>query len=106
ATFYSAGFGPVLAFTARAPTTPHTVGGQRTMGRGQLRYWSVCTNNGATLVYGCAHDDQVPLGLHRTYRLVISSAANRPSNATVGCGVTWLPTGPTPQTVVILRNML
>jgi hypothetical protein len=105
ASFYSAGFGPVLAFTAQAPTTPRTVGGQRRMGSGQVRYWSVCTNNGATLVYGCAHDDEVPLA-HHDYRLVISTAANRPKNASARCGVTWLPTGPTPQTVLILRNML
>jgi hypothetical protein len=105
ATFYSGGFGPVVAFTAQAPTTPRTLAGQHRMGSGQVRYWSVCTNNGATLVYGCAHDDEVPLH-RRQYRIVISTAANRPSNATASCGVTWLPAGPTPQTVVILRNML
>src|SRR5207248_765784 len=41
ATFYSAGFGPVLAFSARAPTTPRTLAGWPTMGTGQVRYWSV-----------------------------------------------------------------
>jgi hypothetical protein len=106
ATLYGAGFGPVLAFTAKAPTAARTVAGERRMGSGQVRYWSVCSNNGATLVYGCAHDDEVPLGARRTYRVVISTAANRPSNATAACGITWLPSGPTPQTVVILRNML
>jgi hypothetical protein len=106
ATFYSAGFGPVLAFSARAPTAPRTLAGGRKMGSGQVRYWSVCTNNGASVVYGCAHDDEVPLASHRSYRFVISTAANRPRNANAGCGVTWLPTGPTPQAVVILRNML
>jgi hypothetical protein len=104
--FYSAGFGPVLAFHARAPTAPRTLAGWPTMGTGQVRYWSLCTNNGATLVYGCAHDDEVPLDAHGDYTLVVSTAANRPSNATIGCGVIWLPVGPAPQAVVILRNML
>jgi hypothetical protein len=106
ATFYSAWFGPVLAFSARAPTTPRTLAGEPTMQGGQARYWSVCTNNSATVVYGCAHDDEVPLDSQGNYRLVVSTAANRPTNATMGCGVIWLPVGPTPQAVVILRNML
>jgi hypothetical protein len=105
-TFYSAGFGPVLAFHAQAPMTPRTFAGEPKMGTGQVRYWSACTNNGATMVYGCAHDDQVLLDADADYTLVISSAANRPTNATPACGVVWLPAGPTPQTVVILRNML
>jgi hypothetical protein len=105
-TFYAAGFGPVAAFHARAPTTPRTLAGWPTMGTGQLRYWSLCTNSGATLVYGCAHDDEVPLDAQGGYTLVISTAPNRPKNATTGCGVVWLPVGPAPQAVVILRNML
>jgi hypothetical protein len=99
-TFYSAGFGPVLAFHAQAPTTPKTLAGEPTMGSDQVRYWSACTNNGATMVYACAHDAR------GDYTLVISTAANRPSNATAACGVVWLPAGPTPQTLLILRNML
>ena len=106
ATFYSAGYGPVLAFSARAPTAPHTLAGQQTMGTGQVRYWSMCTNNSATVVYGCVHDDEVPLDDQGDYRVVISTAANRPANATRDCGVVWLPAGPTAQTVAILRNML
>ena len=57
-------------------------------------------------MYGCAHDDQVPLDAAGDYTLVISTAANRPANATMGCGAIWLPVGPAPQAVVILRNML
>ena len=105
-TFYSAGFGPVLAFRAKAPTTPPTLAGWPTMGTGQVRYWSVCTNSSASVVYGCAHDDQVPLDAAGEYTVVISTAANRPANATMGCGAVWLPVGPAPQAVVILRNML
>lgn len=104
--YYSAGFGPVLAFRAKAPRTPHTYGGQRRMGRGQLRYWSICTNNALTMYYACVRDDQVRLDRHGYYTLVISTAANRPHNATAACGYTWLPTGPSPQAILILRNML
>jgi hypothetical protein len=58
------------------------------------------------MVYGCTHDEEVPLDVQGDYTLVISTAANRPSNTTAACGVIWLPAGPTAQTVVILRNML
>lgn len=104
--FDSAGFGPVLAFRAKAPTTPQTYDGEARMGRGQLRFWSFCTANAATMYYACVRDDQVPRDRRGYYTVVISTAANRPSNARAACGYTWLPAGPAPQTVLILRNML
>jgi hypothetical protein len=103
---YTPGFGPLLAFRARAPTTPPTFDGTATMGSGQLRYWSLCTNNAVTMFYDCVRDDQVPLDSSGYYTIVISTAANRPANATAACGIAWLPAGPLPQTVLILRNML
>lgn len=104
--FYSAGFGPVLSFRAKAPTFPHTYDGQSPMQTGQLRFWSFCTANAATMYYACMRDDQVPVDHSGYYTVVISTAANRPRNAKAACGYTWLPAGPSPQTVLILRNML
>ncbi len=104
--FYSAGFGPVLTFRAKAPTTPRTYDGEPRMQTGQLRFWSFCTANAATMYYACVRDDQVPLDRSGDYTVVISTRANRPSNATAACGYTWLPAGPAPQAVLILRNML
>ena len=40
------------------------------------------------------------------YTTVISTPAQRPSNARKGCGVNWLPWGPSPRGLLILRNML
>ena len=104
--YYSAGFGAVVAYRGKAPLTPATVDGETTMGSGQLRYWSFCTNNVLTMYYDCVNDDAVAVDANGYYTVAISTAANRPANATTGCGVTWLPAGPTPQSIVILRNML
>jgi hypothetical protein len=103
---FSQGFGQVLAFRAKAPSFPQTYQGEPTMGTGQLRYWSFCTNNQATMVYACRQDDQVPVDANGDYTVVVSTAAARPRNATESCGVAWLPAGPFPQSIVILRNML
>jgi hypothetical protein len=105
-TAFSAAFGKVLAFRAKAPTFPATGDGQPTMGTGQLRYWSFCTNAQTTQVYACTADDQTPLDADGDYTVVLSSAADRPANATRACGVAWLPTGPLSKSIVILRNML
>lgn len=99
-------FGQVLAFTAKAPSTPATYDGQPRMGTGQLRYWSFCTNAQTTMVYACKQDDQVPTTSRGEYTIVVSTAAARPRNATDACGVAWLPVGAVPQSILILRNML
>jgi hypothetical protein len=99
--------GQVLVLHAKAPTTPHTSDGEKRMGSGQLRYWSICTNNPQTTqFYGCTYDEQVPLDEHGYYTIVISTAAARPSNATLACGIAWLPAGALPRTELIMRNML
>jgi hypothetical protein len=104
--YYSAGFGAVVAYRGKAPLTPATLDGDPTVGAGQLRYWSFCTNNTLTMYYDCVNDDAVAVDANGYYTVAISTAANRPANATTACGVTWLPAGPTPQSIVILRNML
>lgn len=100
-------YGPVLVLTGRAPSTPHTSAGQPRMGSGQLRYWSLCTNEPYSTRYvGCAHDGQVAVSPTGEYTFVISSPAARPNNAVPACGVTWLPWGASPRGLLILRNMI
>lgn len=98
--------GQVLAFRAKAPTTPKTYDGQKRMGTGQLRYWSFCTNSQTSAYYGCRQDDQVPLDERGRYTIVVSTAAARPRNANEACGAAWVPAGPAPQSLLIVRNML
>lgn len=104
-TTFSSEFGPVLAFRGRGPTFPKTFAGQRRMGRGQVRYWSLCTNGHGGQFYDCRADDQIPLRRGR-YLIAISTAAARPSNATRRCGVAWIAAGPDPQSILALRHIL
>jgi hypothetical protein len=91
----SRGFGEVLTLRGRAPRP------------GQLRYWSFCQYEPATQrVIACRRDDRVKVGPRGYYRIVVSTAESRPSNARRACGVTWLPWGPQPQGLLIYRHML
>jgi len=111
---FSRGLGQVLAFRAKAPTFPQTRDGEKRMGwmdagswmTGQVRYWSFCTNAQTTAYYGCVQDDQVPVDADGDYTIVVSTASARPRNATDQCGVAWVPAGPGPQSLLIMRNML
>lgn len=107
ATELSTSYGQVAVITGRMPTFPQTYDGESSMGQGQLRYWSMCSEEFAsTRYYGCVTDDEVPLGTNRTFTIMVSTAAARPAHATMACGVSWLPAGPAPDTVMIERNML
>jgi hypothetical protein len=106
AAYLSQEFGPVLALRARLPTTPKTYKGERKMGRGQLRFWSMCTGSLGTQTHGCVVDKDVPTDRKRRYTVVISTPGARPRNATAKCGVAWLPWGPSPKGIAIMRNML
>lgn len=101
-------YGKVLVLRASAPTTPQTHDGEAAMGTGQLRYWSMCSENlQTTMFFGCVYDEGVPVsGPNRRYTIVVSTPANRPANATAACGVAWMPAGPFSQSLLILRNML
>jgi hypothetical protein len=102
--FYARGFGDVLLLRGRMPVTPRTRGGEPVMGTGQLRYWSLCTNAQDTSYYDCLVDDEVPLDAQRDYAIAVSPT--RPANARPECAIAWLPSGPLPQSVLIVRNML
>jgi hypothetical protein len=108
-------FGPLLVIKGKLPTVPETADGERTMGRGQLRYWSICTNGTpvAGRAFDCASDQQLPLRGDRRYTIVVSRPADRPRNALRRCGVQWLDWGTQRESpddpgygLLIVRNML
>ena len=107
--------GKVFVLRAKAPTTPKTVSGETKMGKGDLRYWSWCSNQGFanTRVNACVHDENIPVGPDGYYTLVVSRAEDRPRNAIPQCGIAWLPmaddgdgAGDPDVTVLQLRHML
>jgi hypothetical protein len=105
--FDTSSYGDIVVFHGKAPTTPQTyLPSDTTMGTGQLRYWSMCSNTSTTQYLGCVKDDDVPVDSQGYYTIVISSAANRPVTAKPACGIEWLPKGPLPSAPIILRNML
>jgi hypothetical protein len=104
--FITASFGDVVVFHGKTPTTPRTYDGEPTMGGGQLRYWSMCSNVSTTQYLACLKDDDTPVDGKGYYTIAISTAANRPAAATANCGIGWLPKGPLPSAPIILRNML
>jgi hypothetical protein len=99
--------GNVVIIRGRMPTFPLTDQGQATMGGGQVRYWSMCSNEQLTTRYwGCIADYQMAIPPSRQYIVVVSTAAARPSNALQKCGINWLPWGPAPDSLLLMRNML
>lgn len=115
AAFVNRGFGHVLVLHGKLPTTPETMAGERRMGRGQLRYWSLCQNESlyTTKGAGCRFDEQLPLNRRREYTIVTSLPADRPTNATKRCGVGFVPwpkrgdgDGHLDDGLLLVRNML
>lgn len=108
-------FGNVTVLQGKLPRTPATGVAGADTGAYDMRYWSLCTNEGlaTTRFTDCVYDSNVVLGEDRSYTIVISKPGNRPVNATEDCGVTWLDfgeqgdgAGNTNLTLLILRNML
>jgi hypothetical protein len=108
-------FGPVLVLTGKLPTTPRTRRAEKRMGKGQLRYWSMCQNESlyTTAGAGCLYDEQVPLTKNRRYTIVTSRPADRPKNARKRCGIGFIPwpangdgAGHLDDALLLVRNML
>lgn len=100
-------FGENLLLFGRAPSFPDTRGGAAVMAASQVRYWSICQNDSTTTrTVSCLADDEVPLDAQGHYLVLIAGADARPANATVDCGVAYLPAGPNPRGFLLLRNML
>jgi hypothetical protein len=113
--FVSRHFGELVVVQARMPTVPKTRRGQRRMGRGQLRYWSLCSAESAVTSRSedCLADREVPLAPGREFTIVVSTPEQRPANAVRSCGVAWLRwpqggdgAGRPDFATLIVRNML
>ena len=104
----SRGYGSVVVLHGQLPTFADTYPHARTMPSGtQLRYWSMCSYELATeRYYGCVTDDEVATDSNGFFTLVLSDPADRPANAKPACDANWLPFGPAPESVAIMRNML
>jgi hypothetical protein len=105
--YVSREYGDVLVLRVRAPSFPDTRAGVKPTAPRDVRYWSVCQNNGLSQrVSDCTADYQS--ALRRGYAtIVISDPSDRPKNATKRNGVTWLAWGGAYyEGLVIYRHML
>lgn len=101
--------GRVLVVTGQAPTVPDTGSGVSPAATAQLRYWSLCSNEYRKPypVSSCLHDTQVPVDGSGNYTIAVSTAGDRPGNATNANGTAWLDWGSTNQNMLLLmRHML
>lgn len=107
--------GTVFVLRGKMPRIHATSQRKPVMEHGELRYWSLCSNQGLanTRVNDCLYDEQVPLDADGYYTIMISRAADRPRNAIPECGIGWLPMADDGDglvdedvTVVQIRNML
>jgi hypothetical protein len=114
-TIVNRGYGRVLVLRGKMPTTPKTLAGENVMGSGQLRYWSICSNQSFanTRATACLFDEEVPVDKAGYYTIAISREADRPRNANAACGVAWLKladdgdgAGDDDAGVIQIRNML
>jgi hypothetical protein len=101
--------GQLVVVRGRAPTFPDTTRGEAVTGAEQVRYWSLCTDEYRKPypVSFCVADQDVAVAADGSYTFVISTAADRPANATPEQGVTWLAWGDTSvDNLLLLRHML
>ena len=102
----------VMVVRSKVPTTPDTFNNVPVMPNCgsvcQLRYWSMCSNEGlSTRFYACVMDDGLTrLTTTGDYCLVVSRTGSRPRNANTPHKVNWLPFGVAHDNVLIERNML
>ena len=85
--------GKVLIIKGKAPVVPNTINGEEIMTTGELRYWSICSNQSFvnTRVNDCLYDQEIPLASDGTYTIAVSREEDRPRNAIKECGFGWLP---------------
>lgn len=77
------------------------------MGDGELRYWSLCTNEANSQRWiDCIYDEQIVRNRDQQAIVLVSRSENRPTNARLECGVTWLNWGPFTNSLLIYRHML
>lgn len=83
--------GKVVVLRGKIPAVATTYLGDQYAQLGQLRYWSMCSNEYFTQkVTACLFDQQVPINADGSYTIVVSQTGDRPSNANLKCGVGYL----------------
>ena len=77
--------GEIVVVRGKLPRFPRTRAGAARMGRGQLRFWSLCTGESrvTTRTPDCLADRQLALGRRRAYTVVVSKPRGpaRPTRA-------------------------
>lgn len=108
----------IMVFAAKFPKTPTTLQGDAVMGGGDMRYWSVCSNDRDSQRFiDCIYDEiTVPMSNAdgtlidndpEQWRLfVVAPGGKIPNNATEDNGVNLLAWGVAADTLIIMRNML
>ncbi|MCU0416530.1 MAG: discoidin domain-containing protein [Cytophagaceae bacterium] len=101
--------GMVAVLTGKLPTFPSTRNGEATMTAAELRYWSICGIDQdpfsplpATTVHAIS-DDDVALDNNRNYVIAYSRPTDRPSNATITNGVSWVDWGTQSELGLLIR---
>lgn len=98
--------GEVLVLRGRAPTAPRTWRGDRRMGTGQVRYWSLCTyRHPSDRAASCLADELIPVDRQGRYTIIVSPAGRRPHNARPECGMAWLDAMTESTGLVLLRHV-
>ncbi|MDX6666988.1 MAG: hypothetical protein QOK04_368 [Solirubrobacteraceae bacterium] len=99
--------GQVVIVRFRAPPFADTRPGPPRMPASNMRYWSMCQNQTASQRFIACRPDDRSVKTHDGFvTYAVSVPEQRPANATDGCGVNWLPWGPTSDGTLIYRNML
>lgn len=108
-------YGKVFVLRGKAPTVSKTFNNKGLLTQGDLRYWSICSNQGFanTRVNDCLFDEEIPVDQNGYYTVVVSRVADRPRNAKPECGIGWLPmaedgdgAADPDMTIVQIRHML
>lgn len=96
-------YGNVVMIRARAPSFRGGVA----FDQEQVRFWSICQNDLPTQRYvGCVADHEAHLDEQGYFTVMVSDAADRPSNAVAENHIDWLPWGPYIDALLIYRHML
>jgi len=98
--------GELVLLEGRAPRFPATRAGARRMGKGEVRYWSICAYvHPSNRTAACLADEDIPLGTNRRFRIVVAPANRRPANARPECGMAFLAAPGPGAGVLILRHV-
>ncbi|MEM6265497.1 MAG: hypothetical protein AAGI38_23545, partial [Bacteroidota bacterium] len=101
--------GMVAVLTGKMPTFPDTRNGLTTMTDAQCRYWSITGYDSDPFfaapgsAVNSILDDQVKLDDDRNFVLVYSRQQDKPQNALLTNGATWINWGPTMDLGVVIR---